>query len=83
MSKPQKGKSPKLHLVEKSKKEIVESVLTNIIKMLTERKLINKENMDDRIKKIIDTHADDMTYKVELDKFSNNDDKICAVKIIP
>src|SRR3989337_1085481 len=73
----------KLHIVEKSRPQIIEIVLTNIIKMLTERKLINHSNMDKKIKELINTQSDDLSYTVTLDKFTNDNNKTFAIKIIP
>jgi DNA-directed RNA polymerase subunit H (RpoH/RPB5) len=78
-----KQKDVKMHLVEKSRSQIIESVLTNIVKMLTERKLINASNMDKKINELITTQSDDLSYTITLDKYSSNDDKTFAIKIIP
>ena len=78
-----KSNIEKLHLVEKSKSQIIETVLTNIIKMLTERKLILPQNEDKRIKELISTQSDDLTYKTSLDKYDDNNDKTFAIKLIP
>ena len=48
---------------EKRKKE----VLTNIIKMLTNRKLLNASNLNDNIKMILSQDSDDNIYKIKLD----------------
>ena len=48
---------------EKRKKE----VLTNIIKMLTNRKLLNASNLNDNIKMILTQDSDDNIYKIKLD----------------
>jgi DNA-directed RNA polymerase subunit H (RpoH/RPB5) len=48
---------------EKRKKE----VLTNIIKMLTNRKLLNKDNLLDNIKNLTTQDSDNEIYKIKLD----------------
>ena len=73
----------KLHLVEKSRAQIIETILTNIIKMLTERKLIKTNNMSKKIDELVNTQSDELIYKITLDTFTDNDDKLFAVKIIP
>ncbi len=73
----------KLQPVEKSTREIRQTILTNIIKMLTERKWIKKENMDKKISEIIKIESDDLVYKIKIDNYKIEDDKIFAVKIIP
>ena len=42
-------------------------VLVNIVKMLTNRKLLNKENLESNIKKILSITSDDMIYSIKLD----------------
>lgn len=73
----------KLHLVEKSRVQIIETILTNIVKMLTERKLIKQTNTNKKIDELINTQSDELIYKITLDTFTDNSDKIFAVKIIP
>jgi DNA-directed RNA polymerase subunit H (RpoH/RPB5) len=48
---------------EKRKKEI----LTNIVKMLTNRKLLNPSNLNDNIKVLLSQDSDDNIYKIKLD----------------
>jgi DNA-directed RNA polymerase subunit H (RpoH/RPB5) len=48
---------------EKRKKE----VLTNIVKMLTNRKLLNTSNLNDNIKVLLSQDSDDNVYKIKLD----------------
>jgi len=50
--------------------------------MLTERKLLKKDNLDQNIKKIININSDDYSYIVNLDKFTDNSDKFLAIEII-
>ena len=47
---------------EKRKKE----VLTNIVKMLTNRKLLNSSNIENNIKDLISQDSDDNIYKIKL-----------------
>jgi len=55
--------------VEKSKEDIRKTNLTNVVKMLTERKLLNFENLDDNIKNVINMKSDDYTYVVKIDNY--------------
>lgn len=48
---------------EKKKKE----VLTNIVKMLTNRKLIDKSKLEENIAKLVSQHSDNDIYKIKLD----------------
>lgn len=73
----------KLQLVEKSRTQINEIILTNIVKMLTERKLIKRANMNKKIDELVNTQSDELTYKITMDAFTDNSDKIFYVKIIP
>lgn len=46
---------------------IQKTVLTNIVKMLCNRKWILREKLDSKIKEITDTYNDDQIYKIQLD----------------
>ncbi len=73
-----------LFQIEKSPDVIRKTVLTNIIKMLTERKLLKKENEAGNIEKITSTQSDDMIYMVPIDK-TGTDEKsktAFAIKIV-
>ena len=68
---------------EKRRKEI----LTNIIKMLTNRLLLNKDNLEANIEKILKIQSDDMLYEIKLDYPTvyypdSPDTKIFYVKIL-
>ena len=78
-----KSKNEKLQLVEKNRSQIIETVLTNIVKMLTERKLINPQNENKKINDLINTQSDDLTYKLTLDNYKDDNDKTFAIKLIP
>lgn len=60
---------PQLIPIEVNPEFIKNTVLTNTIKMLTERKLLFPDNLQQNIKKIINTQTDDFIYKVQ---FENN-----------
>lgn len=66
-----------LYQLEKNTDEIRKTVLTNIVKMLTERGLIKKGDMDAEIEKTIKSYPDDLVYKI---KTSNG---IYAVIYVP
>jgi len=64
-----------IYQIEKTTDEIRKTVLTNIIKMLTARKLLNYDKIEDNIKKITETISDDQIYIIDLDQKIDNYDK--------
>lgn len=58
---------PQLLPIEFNSERRRHEVLTNIVKMLTNRKLLKKENLEDNIKKILSIDSDDNLYKIQLD----------------
>src|ERR1700687_2495755 len=62
------SETPKLSIyqVEKTTEEIRQTCLTNIIKMLTERKLLNIADLDVNTKDIIKSHPTDNIYAIPL-----------------
>ena len=70
---------PQLIPVEVNSEYIKNTVLTNTIKMLTERKILLKENEEKNIKKIINTQTDDLIYKVD---YENDEKKYIIIKIL-
>lgn len=73
--------SIKIFQVEKNAEEIRSTVLTNIVKMLYERKLIKKENITNKINELIKTQSDENIYNIIVDFPENNDAKI-IIKLI-
>jgi DNA-directed RNA polymerase subunit H (RpoH/RPB5) len=73
---------PQLIPVEVNSEYIKNTVLTNIIKMLTERKKLLKENEEKNIKKILNTQTDDLIYKVEYENEEKKDKKFIIIKIL-
>jgi len=71
----------KIFQIEKSDIEIKKTVLTNCIKMLTERKLLNSENLSKNINKITSVESDDDLYTVELDNPKSESSKKYIIKI--
>jgi DNA-directed RNA polymerase I, II, and III subunit RPABC1 len=67
-----------LFQIEKTSEDIRKTVLTNIVKMLTERKLLAKDNLAANIEKVLSMQSDDMTYVIQLDEKN----KTFAVKIV-
>lgn len=63
--------------VEKTNDEIRKTVLTNAIKMITERKLLKKDRMEENIKHILGVQSDDYTYVIDM-----TDGKKLALKLI-
>lgn len=62
--------------------EIRQVVLTNVIKMLTERKKLKADNLQSNIDKIIRIQTDDHTYRLVLDE-PIDDVRNVIVKIFP
>jgi DNA-directed RNA polymerase subunit H (RpoH/RPB5) len=58
---------PQLLPIEKNNETRRSTVLTNIVKMLTERKLLDAKKLDQNIKKILTMTSDDYVYKIPLD----------------
>lgn len=82
----------KLFQIEKNKSEVLKTVLTNTIKMLTERGLLKGDKIKSNVDKLLSKDATDAIYEIELDKDVEleGDDKdngitskIFALKIIP
>ena len=71
----------KIFQLEKNNEDIRRTILTNIMKMFTERNLINPENLEDNIKKIISIHSDDYTYTFDIENYKNEIDKKYIIKI--
>jgi len=59
--------------LEYSNEEIRQIVLTNIVKMLTERKKLKSENLQNNIDKIINNHSDDNIYTIDIDNHNNDE----------
>jgi len=73
---------PQLLPIEINNEKKKNTVLTNIIKMLSERKIIKKEDIEKHIKKLISTQTDDLTYKVELPNYKSEDDRYFIIRLI-
>lgn len=68
----------KLYQIEKNNEDIRQTLLTNAIKMLTERKLLKVNDLDKNINTIINTSSDEMIYEIS----TVNNEKF-AIKIAP
>lgn len=66
----------KIFQLEKNNDDIRKTVLTNTIKMFTERQLLDVNKLDDNIKKVIAMSSDDYLYPIDL-----NSGKKCIIKI--
>lgn len=64
-----------LVFLEMTEDDITEKVITNTIKMLTNRKLLNKDKLDENIKKMIKLNPPSKTYKLK------TNDKDIIIKI--
>jgi DNA-directed RNA polymerase subunit H (RpoH/RPB5) len=78
---------PQLLPIEINSEERKNKVLTNVVKMLTERKLLNLDNLESNIKKITSIQTDDFIYKLELNNpelyyEKTDDNKVIMVKLI-
>ena len=71
----------KIFQIEKNNEEIRRTVLTNVIHMLTERKLLNRENLSENINNLINTESDDLTYLIDISKNEEKKEKI-ALKLL-
>lgn len=63
---------------------IRKTVLTNIIKMLTARQWLNKDNLEQNILHITNINSDDNVYKIKMDnKPNDNITSTIAIKLLP
>lgn len=72
--------NPLLLPIEKDTETIRKTVLTTIIKMLTYRKWLKQEKLDENIIKIISINSDDNLYKIKLDNYTNDS---VIIKLLP
>jgi len=70
--------SNSLYKVEKNNSDVVNTILTNTIKMLTNRELLDSNNLDTNINNLLDNITEDMIYKITL-----NNEKQLILKIVP
>lgn len=56
-----------IYQIEKNAENIRKTILTNIVKMLTERQLLKPQDLEKNIAKILDIKSDDMVYVIDLD----------------
>lgn len=77
-NKNDKIKITSLLSINKDRVSIINTILTNIIKMFTERKLLKKDELDKNIENIIKKKSDNMEYNINL---INN--KKLYIKFIP
>ena len=71
----------KIFQLEKNNEDIRKTVLTNIVKMFTERKLLNFENLATNIEKLTSIQSDDYTYILNIENYKNEADKKYIIKI--
>jgi DNA-directed RNA polymerase subunit H (RpoH/RPB5) len=72
-----------LYQIEKNANNIIDTLLINTIKMLTERGFLKKEQLDSNIKKTLSIKNDDNMYTINLDKlYGTSKQKGFLVKII-
>lgn len=71
--------------IEKNLESQKNTILTNLIKMITERGLLSEKNLDKNIKNIISMNTDDNIYKIPLDngeKYYGKDGTYMMVKLL-
>ena len=56
---------PQEHQIEKSDEDIRKTVLINIVKMITERKLLKYEDLDKNLNDILSQKSDEQIYKIK------------------
>ncbi len=67
--------------LEKNNADIIRTVLTNIVKMFTERGMLNANKLDEHIKKVTSIQSDDHIYIIDIDNPKDNSDKKHIIKI--
>jgi DNA-directed RNA polymerase subunit H (RpoH/RPB5) len=72
----------KIFQLEKNIEDIRKTVLTNIIKMFVERKLINPENEQTEIDSVTTNPTDDNIYIINIDNYTDEIDKTYIVKLL-
>lgn len=68
--------------IEVSAEQRRQEILTNTIKMLTNRGILNQKDIDTIIKKTLDIQSDDMVYKINLPDKNKLESKQFIIKII-
>ena len=71
----------KIFQIEKGSEDIRKTILSNVIRMLTERKLLDKEKLEQNITKIIEKKSDENLYNIQIDNYKDASDKVFLVKI--
>lgn len=72
----------KIFQIEKNNEDIRKTVLMNTVKMLTERGLLKKENLEGNIKMLTSVQSDDYSYTINLDNYKDENDKSISLKIM-
>ena len=57
--------TPNIIPIQKNQDSIKDTILTNVIKMLTNRGLLEKSKLEENIKKLLDSKPDDFSYEVK------------------
>lgn len=70
-----------LNSIEIKNEKKIEIILTNIIKMLTDRNLLKRENMEKNINNVIDQHNENLFYKINLEIINNEYGESIFVKL--
>lgn len=73
----------KLYQIEKSAEDIRKTVLKNIVKMVTNRGLLDPKMLETNIENLVKIYSDDLTYTIKLDKKMDDKAVIMAVKYAP
>lgn len=70
-----------LNSIEIKNEKKIEIILTNIVKMLTDRNLLKRENMEKNINNVIDQHNENLFYKINLEMTNNEYGESIFVKL--
>lgn len=77
---------PQLLPLELNSHNIKQKVLTNILKMLCNRHVVNKENYESYLKNVLSQDSDDNIYKIKLDNpelyYGKLSDKMYYIKLL-
>lgn len=71
-----------IYQIEKNAESVRKTILTNAIKMLTERQLLKPEDLEKNIEKILAVKSDDMIYSIDLDPVNEEKAKEYTDKFI-
>ena len=71
----------KIFQIEKGSEDIRRTILTNVVKMLIERKLLNNDKFEEHVSKLIEKKPDESLYTINMDNYKDDADKKFIIKI--